>query len=173
MRMRQTLADRFWSKVDKRGPDECWLWRSAVSKNGYGAFGIGKRGHFGAHRIAWELTNGRIPRGGGSHGTCVCHRCDNPLCVNPAHLWLGSCADNLRDMRDKGRQGRGEVMARRGEANGFSKLTEQLVRDIRANYVLCRVTQRELALRFSVGRSTISYIINGKLWPHVAVRRSA
>jgi hypothetical protein len=92
---------RFWSKVDKSGgPDACWNWMAksrSHSGNGYGNFNYnGKAAH--AHRVAWELTNGPIP-----NGLFGCHKCDNPLCCNPAHLFLGTAKDNSADMHAKGR----------------------------------------------------------------------
>ena len=93
------LAERFWPKVDVRGPDECWPWR-ATQWRGYGKIGIG--GATGtdvrAHRVSWEIHNGPIPA-----GMLVCHRCDAPSCVNPAHLFLGTQRDNMADMLAKGR----------------------------------------------------------------------
>jgi hypothetical protein len=99
-----SAAARFWSKVDKSGgPGTCWPWTGSVSSSGYGSLTHAGRG-IKAHRRAWELTNGAIPPGDGPHGTCVCHRCDNPLCCNPAHLFLGTTADNTHDMIAKGRK---------------------------------------------------------------------
>lgn len=94
------LADRFWPKVDRRGPDECWPWKAARRAAGYGKIGRGKsgRGWMLAHRASWELAHGPI-----SSETLVLHRCDNPPCVNPAHLFLGTHADNVHDMVAKGR----------------------------------------------------------------------
>lgn len=95
------VADRFWSKVDQQGPDDCWPWLAATFRNGYGAFVVGGRkgSMTTAHRTAWELANEqRVPE-----GLFVCHRCDNRPCCNPRHLFLGSQEDNMRDMLSKGR----------------------------------------------------------------------
>lgn len=96
------IAERFWSKVAKGAPDTCWEWQASRNNHGYGQFGIaspdGPRRMVGAHRVAWELTNGPIP-----DGQEVCHRCDNPPCCNPADLFLGTQQDNLDDAASKGR----------------------------------------------------------------------
>lgn len=95
----RSLEERFWEKVDKRGPDECWLWKAGRDRNGYGHIGVGKGRSTRAHRVSWELANGsEIPV-----GLLACHTCDNPPCVNPAHIFIGTMADNLQDASAKGR----------------------------------------------------------------------
>lgn len=97
-------ASRFWSHVEKSASG-CWEWQAYVnSQTGYGQFAVSHREGISAHRLAWMLVHGPIPKGNGYHGTCVLHRCDNRRCVNPAHLFLGSVADNQRDMVAKGRR---------------------------------------------------------------------
>jgi hypothetical protein len=92
------LELRFWSKVDRRGPEECWPF-SRVHDPGYGQFWLTPTQPVGAHRMAWELTNGPVPA-----GAYVLHRCDNRPCCNPGHLFLGTHQDNMDDMVHKGRQ---------------------------------------------------------------------
>ena len=154
----KTLEERFWEKVKVRGPDECWEWIGAKIPSGYGTI----RGHgkvLKAHRVAWELHYGSIPKGKGWHGICVLHSCDNRGCVNPAHLFLGTQADNIHDMMQKGR----DINAR-GEANGGGgKLTEPDVCGIR--YLLdAGYLQREIAEIYKVNQITISNIKTGRSW---------
>lgn len=99
--MQDTAAqERFWSKVTKlNGHDACWVWHSSLNAQGYGQFWIKSLfGNLPAHRLSYALTHGPIP-----DRLCVCHHCDNPICVRPDHLFLGTHADNIRDMHKKGR----------------------------------------------------------------------
>lgn len=95
MRYQPTLEERFWAKVEKT--DGCWLWTAALSTTGYGRIGVGKKMAY-THRLSWEMHNGPIPP-----GMHICHHCDNPKCVRPDHLFLGTRTDNMRDMWRKGR----------------------------------------------------------------------
>jgi hypothetical protein len=98
-RRRIPLEDRFWPKVNKRGPDECWEWNGCTKPFGYGFISRRPSGNSElAHRVSWELANGPIP-----DGLYVLHRCDNPPCVNPNHLFLGDYGDNARDRAAKKR----------------------------------------------------------------------
>src|SRR5438552_17574643 len=108
----EPAKDRFWRKVLKS--DGCWIWQGSRSDTGYGCFYDGHA--FSAHRYSWELHFGAI-----SDGECVLHRCDNRACVRPDHLWIGTKADNSRDMADKGRE---IVPVLQGESHGEHKLTE-------------------------------------------------
>lgn len=87
----------FWGGVEKRSRNSCWLWKRAISSHGYGTLSVNRR-PFGAHRMAWILSKGPIP-----DGLMVCHRCDNPPCCNPKHLFIGTHLDNMADRQVKGK----------------------------------------------------------------------
>lgn len=110
LRQRDIDADHFWSKVDRRGPNDCWLWQAYCDKDGYGYFTVNKAARK-AHRVAYVLTHGNL-----EPSQDVCHACDTPGCVNPAHLWVGTYRDNIDDMLAKGR-------SLRGATNPKAKLT--------------------------------------------------
>lgn len=100
------IENRFWNRLDKSGGDDsCWNWTGARLPKGYGIVGISQGKHKYTHRVAWELTNGPIPE-----GLWVLHRCDNPPCCNPAHLFIGNNRDNVLDMIQKGRAKRGPAL---------------------------------------------------------------
>lgn len=152
------VAERFWAKVKRRGPDECWEWQGAKQPFGYGSFRPATKAHIRAHRYAYEEANGPIPK-----GLVVMHRCDNPPCCNPAHLSLGTMKDNTRDCIAKGRFKPGRP---RGERMGNAKLCEAHIREIRAapsGYG----TGLVLARKFGVTNAAISAIRTRKLWKHV------
>lgn len=153
----QTLAARFWPKVHTGDPAECWPWTASCYPNGYGSFGKGGHsdGSTYAHRVVWELTNGPIP-----DGMFVCHRCDNPPCCNPAHLFLDTHDGNMADMIRKGRSPRGE--------NKWNALMDEAkVRDVHRLYD-DGWTGLAIAAYFGVTRGCITDILRGKTWPHLA-----
>lgn len=145
----RTWADIAAGHVDRSG--ECWLWTGGINDNGYGRTCIGGKILY-VHRVAWQAAHGPIPA-----GLFVCHRCDVRLCVNPAHLFLGTTTDNIRDAARKGRVAHGE---RRPEA----KLTAEIVREIRDAYARGDVSQQALAERFSVCRGTIAPVVRSRTW---------
>ncbi|HKE13849.1 MAG TPA: HNH endonuclease [Kofleriaceae bacterium] len=158
---RRPLADRLWEKVLRGASDECWLWLAARTRNGYGKIGIPERGVVLAHRVAWELTHGPVPP-----GMFVCHSCDVRTCVNPRHLWLGTCAQNLADMRAKGRGNPWPNERARGSRHSHAKLTAEDVMAIRAAYSAGE-TQHAIAPRFGVSVQQVSRIVRRELWKHL------
>lgn len=157
------VEGRFWSKVDRRGPDECWLWTAARDHRGYGRFHFGHRRMVLAHRFAFRLANLAAP----PDEMHVCHRCDNPPCCNPAHLFLGDDAANVADMVAKGR---GVIPNLKGEALTQSKLNDAIVRQIRAEYRRGDPVfgARPLARRFGVSQPAVQFVLKGLTWKHVA-----
>lgn len=152
------VVDRFWSKVQKS--DGCWLWMGSRSNQGYANFyvdGVRKL----SHRFAWELTNGPIPS-----GLLVCHKCDNPPCVNPDHLFLGTSTDNMRDAAAKGRIHGGNGV--RGEAHRCAKLTEDDVRRIREVATDKTCSHTALAREYGISVPAVQQVVYRKTWRHVA-----
>lgn len=145
------LAGRFWAKVERRGSNECWPWMGRTNEHGYGLIDVGGRPER-ASRVSYQLHAG-VPLGS-AH---ACHTCDNPICVNPHHIWAGTPADNTADAKTKGRL---RYVAHDGERNGYAKLTARQVEEIRAR----DETGLALASRYGVSDSTISNIRRGKSW---------
>jgi len=150
------IEERFWKHVDKNG--ECWLW-TANKHLGYGRIKRGPAdgvGCIAAHRLSYEMAFGPIPE-----GMFVCHKCDNPSCVRPDHLFLGSPQDNVDDMY---RKGRNNTPGARGASNQGAKLTPAQVEEIRARYLPRKVTQQALADEYGLNRVTILRIVKGQSW---------
>lgn len=177
IKLTQLNLRNFWSKVNKDGStmshmdSPCWEWTASKTGRGYGHFGITRK-LFLAHRVAWTIANGPIPL-----GLLACHHCDNPSCVNPAHLFLGTNLDNCQDKERKGRgnPARGDTNGShtkperrpRGEVHGKSKLSDAKVIQIRVAYAAGGVTLRQLSSQFGVHFSAIGRIIRREMWQHV------
>lgn len=162
---------RFWNKVDKDGPTiyehlgPCWIWNGAPDGRGYGQFFADKR-KITAHRYSWLLHNGQI-----ENDLHVLHHCDNTLCVNPSHLFLGTHQDNVDDKVTKDRQARGKqcFAPHIGEDNGQAKLTEGIVMEILTMYRYGSRSRGTHALgkKYGVSHTLIRYIVKGQSWEHV------
>jgi HNH endonuclease len=154
----RTIA-RFWAKVDRRGPDECWPWTASTVEFGYGQFRLSNpRRVVRAHVVAYEIVEG--DRG----DLCVCHSCDNPPCCNPGHLWLGTNRENIIDMIEKGRHGLKRVHT--GDLNSSAILKSSDIPVIRS-LISEGMTNTDIAARFGVTHSMISRIRVGKAWTSV------
>lgn len=140
----KNIEKRFWDKVKKT--DYCWEWTGYRLKSGHGQFGTSKKVGY-AYRFSWELHNGKIPK-----GKCILHKCDNGGCVNPEHLFIGTQADNVRDMHEKNR--------------GKYSLTKEQVTKIKQEYQFRKVTQDMLASKYSVSRGVIGRALNNKHYKH-------
>ncbi len=147
----------FWSKASiTANPDKCWEWQAGHNKGGYGKFGIGGKWKL-ANRVAWELVNGSIP-----DSMKVLHECDNPSCINPRHLFLGTDLDNAKDRE---RKGRGHY--KRGENNSCHKLTNEQVLEIRRLYAVGGISYRKLAAMFGICNVTVNDIVRRRIWKHI------
>lgn len=156
MKPKQSPEERFWGRVERRGPDECWPWTLACDRQGYGRTVVDGR-DTSAHRNAYRLHYGQDPG-----ELCVCHKCDNPPCCNPAHLFLGDQQDNVNDKVAKGRSHHPT-----GAKNPTTILTEDQVREIRRLRATTDLTIPQIAARYGVALSTVSHIIQRRNWPHI------
>lgn len=144
---------RFWIHVDIRDADECWVWRGRVTHEGYGVMCY-RDANVRAHRLALELTTTPVPP-----GMVVCHRCDNPPCVNPAHLFVGTHQDNMRDMKAKGR-------AAVGERHSRARIGAKEVAEIRKRAAAGEADSL-LGAAFGISRKTVFDVVARRSWRHL------
>ena len=169
-RRRTSIEERFWPKVDRQdGPYGCWPWKAKCNRGGYGRIRVWVKGikkTANAHRVAWILKRGPVP-----NGLLVLHRCDNPPCVNPRHLFLGTHKDNSQDMARKGRAV-GRPPHSPGAKNGNATLTEKQAKQILARHRPWRITHKQLAAEFGVSWYTVGKLCRGENWKHLHARRA-
>lgn len=146
--------DRLLTGVKKNQKTGCWLWQRSCNNYGYGYLHSNKKRH-AAHRVAYELYKGPIPP-----KMLVCHTCDTPNCINPDHLFLGTPAENQKDMKLKKR-------STIGEANPMAKLTEDDVIAIRRACTEFGLQQKDVAIVWGVSKASINNIMRGLVWSHV------
>jgi len=152
------IEERFWNLVDRGNDSACWNWLG-TKPTGYGGMkinGVVRR----AHRVSWELHFGQIP-----DDLCVLHRCDNPACVNPDHLYLGTVDDNNRDCRLKGRHGCGRT-SKPGESNPRARLNKRNIKKIFALRKR-KLSQQAIADQFGISQAQISRILRKQSWADV------
>lgn len=155
------FVERFWQKVARGKDDECWNWTASCAGKGYGQIkppkGFGRRNLY-AHRVAFTLTHGGVP-----DGLEICHRCDNPKCCNPRHLFAGTRADNAADMAEK-------MRSTWGERSGTCKVTAEQVGEIH-DLIADGITQYEIARRFGISQAQVSRIHRHEQWCKLRQRK--
>lgn len=157
-RLTSTPAQLFWKNVNPGDPSECWEWQGHINDSGYGDMRCGSGPLLRAHRVSYEIHKGHIPA-----NLLVCHSCDNPRCVNPNHLWLGTDADNMKDMDQKGRRVNAPQY---GEKHGMSRLTPDAIRDIRS-LAKSGVSYEEIGGRFNISDVHAGRIAKRESWSHI------
>ncbi len=146
---------RLWSKVNILSDNKCWEWQGAKTTAGYGVIRIDYEANY-THRLAWSLKNkGEIPKKG-----VICHRCDNPACCNPSHLFLGTQADTVRDAASKNRMPK-------GEKHFNTNITTDIVRQIRYLGEYTTMTKKKISERFGISRQAVTDILYKRTWGHV------
>lgn len=152
-------AARFWEHVDQRGPDECWPWKGAGNRWGYGMCGYaGKQSN--ASRVAYIMIHGDIA----DRKLVVCHSCDNPICCNPIHLWLGTAGDNIRDCNAKKRR---PYLTGAAHHRTTAKFSDDQVREMRRLHLEDGISKSEIGRRVGTDSSTVSKIVRGMSYGHV------
>lgn len=170
--MGRSAEEMFWEKTIPEPNTGCWLWMGHVDKDGYGLYGNRDKSHSGrrAPRLAWAFTYGAAP-----DGLFVCHRCDNPACVNPGHLFLGTPADNMADRDAKNRHATGDRNGSRryperrprGERQGKAKLTADIVTAMRRRYASGGISLMALAREYGVSDTAVFSACARRTWRHV------
>jgi HNH endonuclease len=152
------FSKRFWERIDIKGRNDCWIWHGCIvgSLSKYG--GVSYKGRMTkAHRLAWQLTFKRkIPK-----GKLACHKCDNKLCCNPYHIFIGTQRDNMLDMF---RKGRGNRTPMRGDKNHRTKITKEQASEIKRLRYKMALPLSEISLRVKVSKTTVSSICSGRSW---------
>ena len=156
-RARRPIAERFWEKVRKGRPNECWEWQAARNEKGYGRLTAGRGVHLKAHRVAWALSNGCKLE----PSACILHRCDNPPCCNPRHLFVGTMKDNTDDMIKKGRNS--NPPHRYGENHHAAKFDERTAKKIiRDNRTLSAIAEEH-----GISWMTVFRLKHGLTWKNL------
>ncbi|MCO5195548.1 MAG: HNH endonuclease [Anaerolineae bacterium] len=156
---RKQLEQRVWSKIERAAPNRCWLWGASTDRSGYGKISVHGRMII-ATRVVYELATGQSL----TRDQVICHRCDNPACCNPAHLFVGSQSDNMDDMHRKQRHSQNQ----KGERNGNARLSAEQVREIRRRYIPHKVGVKKLGKEYGVHYDTIHKIVTRKSWRHLS-----
>lgn len=163
--MDKQRLEAFWSHAVITESDLCWYWTGHKIPSGYGTFCVNGKFNY-AHRLSWEIENGEIPE-----GLYILHKCDNPSCVNPNHLFSGTQADNMQDMVNKGRKVSNPP---KGIKHPLSKLTDDDIREIRKIYIKGKpgdkpspYSVKGLSVKYNVASSLIHRIVKRVSWPHI------
>jgi hypothetical protein len=161
--------ERFAANIQTDSSTGCWNWQGAKTSIGYGALTIGDPRHLmGTHKIALAIFGAGVPE-----GLFACHKCDNPACCNPNHLFVGNQQDNMADKVAKGRQAKGDTInwhlypetVKRGESHHNAKLNKAAVIDIKTS----ALTGAELAIKYNISRSAICAVRKGRMWSHITI----